>query len=72
MKKTAEEVDASNVVRRVVRFYPGKRMKEMLEELSILTLDSRAEEKKEEEPDAGDEPSGDEGTGGGVTGGNPL
>ena len=72
VKETAEEVDASNVVRRVVRFYPGKRMKEMLEELSIQTLDSRAEEKKEEEPDAGDEPSGDEGTGGGATGGNPL
>jgi hypothetical protein len=47
-------------------------MKTMLDELSILTLDSGAEKKeKEEEPDAGDEPSGNEGTGGG-TGNNPL
>lgn len=40
VKETAEEVNASNVVRRVVRFYPGKRLKEMLEDLSIQTFES--------------------------------
>lgn len=40
VKETAEEVNASNVVRRVVRFYPGKRLKDMLEDLSIQTFDS--------------------------------
>ena len=72
-KKTAEEVSVDNILTRTIRFYPGKRMKTMLDELSIQTLDGGAEKKKEEEtPDAGDEPSGDEGTGGGATGGNPL
>lgn len=40
VKETADEVNAGNVVRRVVRFYPGKRLKEMLEDLSIQTFDS--------------------------------
>ena len=71
-KKTAEEVSVDNIVTRAIRFYPGKRMKTMLDELSIQTLDSGTEKKKEEAPDAGDEPTGDEGTGGGATGGNPL
>ena len=71
-KKTAEEVSVDNILTRAIRFYPGKRMKTMLDELSIQTLDSGTETKKEEAPDAGDEPTGDEGTGGGATGGNPL
>lgn len=71
-KKTAEEVSVDNILTRAIRFYPGKRMKTMLDELSIQTLDSGTEKKKEEAPDAGDEPTGDEGTGGGATGGNPL
>ena len=71
-KKTAEEVSVDNILTRAIRFYPGKRMKTMLDELSIQTLDSGTEKKKEEAPDAGDEPTGEEGTGGGATGGNPL
>ncbi len=71
VKETAEEVDAGNVVRRVVRFYPGKRMKEMLENLSIQTFEKKSEEADDEVADDGGETpeGGDSGSG---TGGNPL
>ena len=71
VKETAEEVDAGNVVRRVVRFYPGKRMKEMLESLSIQTFEKKSEEAGNEVVDDGGETpeGGDSGSG---TGGNPL
>ena len=71
VKETAEEVDAGNVVRRVVRFYPGKRMKEMLESLSIQTFEKKSEEADDEVVDDGGETpeGGDSGSG---TGGNPL
>ena len=69
VKETAEEVDASNVVRRVVRFYPGKRMKEMLEELSIQTFERNADDS--DAAGGGDDTSGGTDSGSG-TGGNPL
>ena len=71
VKETAEEVDASNVVRRVVRFYPGKRMKEMLEELSIQTFERNADADDSDAAGGGDDTSGDTDSGSG-TGGNPL
>ena len=71
VKETAEEVDASNVVRRVVRFYPGKRMKEMLEELSIQTFERNADADDSDAAGGGDDTSGGTDSGSG-TGGNPL
>ena len=71
VKETVEEVDASNVVRRVVRFYPGKRMKEMLEELSIQTFERNADADDSDAAGGGDDTSGGTDSGSG-TGGNPL
>ena len=71
VKETAEEVDASNVVRRVVRFYPGKRMKERLEELSIQTFERNADADDSDAAGGGDDTSGGTDSGSG-TGGNPL
>jgi len=71
VKETAEEVDASNVVRRVVRFYPGKRMKEMLEELSIQTFERNADADNNDAAGGGDDTSGGTDSGSG-TGSNPL
>ena len=71
VKETAEEVDASNVVRRVVRFYPGKRMKEMLEELSIQTFERNADADDSDAAGGGDDTSGGTDSGSG-TGSNPL
>ena len=70
-KKTAEEMDASNVVRRVVRFYPGKRMKEMLEDLSIQTFERNDDADNNDAVGGGDDTSGGTDSGG-ATGGNPL
>ena len=70
VKETAEEVDASNVVRRVVRFYPGKRLKDMLEDLSIITLDNGDAE--EAAPDTEDGNTGGGGSTGNDDGNNPL
>lgn len=69
VKETAKEVDASNVVRRVVRFYPGKRMKEMLENLSIQTFERNADDN--DAAGGGDDTSDGTDSGSG-TGGNPL
>ncbi|MBR3759023.1 MAG: HU family DNA-binding protein, partial [Bacteroidaceae bacterium] len=71
VKETAEEVDASNVVRRVVRFYPGKRMKEMLEDLSIQTFERNADADNNDAAGGGDDTSGGTDSGSG-TGSNPL
>lgn len=71
VKETAEEVDASNVVRRVVRFYPGKRMKEMLEELSIQTFERNDDADNNDAAGGGDDTSGGTDSGSG-TGSNPL
>lgn len=71
VKETAEEVDASNVVRRVVRFYPGKRMKEMLEDLSIQTFERNADADNSDAAGGGDDTSGGTDSGSG-TGSNPL
>ena len=71
VKETAEEVDASNVVRRVVRFYPGKRMKEMLEELSIQTFERNDDADNSDAAGGGDDTSGGTDSGSG-TGSNPL
>lgn len=71
VKETAEEVDASNVVRRVVRFYPGKRMKEMLEDLSIQTFERNDDADNNDAAGGGDDTSGGTDSGSG-TGSNPL
>ena len=71
VKETAEEVDASNVVRRVVRFYPGKRMKEMLEDLSIQTFERNDDADDSDAAGGGDDTSGGTDSGSG-TGSNPL
>lgn len=71
VKETAEEVDASNVVRRVVRFYPGKRMKEMLEDLSIQTFERNDDVDNNDAAGGGDDTSGGTDSGSG-TGSNPL
>lgn len=72
VKETANEVGADNVVRRVVRFYPGKRMKEMLEDLSIQTFDRNTETDSDTSTDGGDDASGDDGSTDSGTGSNPL
>lgn len=69
-KKAIDEVDASNVVMRGVRFYPGKRMKDMLEDLSIITLDNGDTE--EAAPDTEDGNTGGNGSTGNDDGNNPL
>lgn len=69
-KKAIDEVDASNVVMRGVRFYPGKRMKDMLEDLSIITLDNGDAE--EAAPDTEDGNTGGGGSTGNDDGNNPL
>ncbi|MBQ4525126.1 MAG: HU family DNA-binding protein [Bacteroidaceae bacterium] len=69
-KKAIDEVDASNVVMRGVRFYPGKRMKDMLEDLSIITLDNADTE--EAAPDTEDGNTGGGGSTGNDDGNNPL
>ena len=71
VKETAEEVDASNVVRRVVRFYPGKRMKEMLKDLSIQTFERNDDADDNDAAGGGDDTSGGTDSGSG-TGSNPL
>lgn len=71
VKETAKEVDTSNVVRRVVRFYPGKRMKEMLEELSIQTFERNDDADNNDAAGGGDDTSGGTDSGSG-TGSNPL
>lgn len=69
-KMTMEEVSADNVVRRVVRFFPGKRMKDMLKELSIQTFETTSETENEDETtDEGNNSDSGSGTG---TGSNPL
>ncbi|MBQ4622759.1 MAG: HU family DNA-binding protein [Bacteroidaceae bacterium] len=70
VKETADEVNAGNVVRRVVRFYPGKRLKDMLEDLSIITLDNGDAE--EAAPDTEDGNTGGGGSTGNDDGNNPL
>ena len=70
-KKTAEEVSVDNIVTRGIRFYPGKRMKMMLESLSIQTFEKKSEEAGNEVVDDGGETPGGGDSGSG-TGGNPL
>lgn len=70
-KKTAEEVGVDNIVTRAIRFYPGKRMKEMLEELSIQTLERNDDADDNDTAGGGDDTSGGTDSGSG-TGGNPL
>lgn len=72
-KKAIDEVDASNVVMRGVRFYPGKRMKEMLENLSIITLDNGdADTEEGAAPDTEGDNAGGGGSTGNDDGNNPL
>lgn len=71
VKKTAEEASVDNIVTRAIRFYPGKRMKEMLENLSIQTFE------RNDDADNSGAAGGDDDTSGGTdsgsgTGGNPL
>ena len=62
--------NAGNVVRRVVRFYPGKRLKDMLEDLSIITLENGDTE--EAAPDTEDGNTGGGDSTGNDDGNNPL
>lgn len=70
VKETAEEVNASNVVRRVVRFYPGKRLKEMLEDLSIQTFESGTDTSSDSNTETEDGNTGTDS--GNDDGNNPL
>ena len=72
VKKTADEVDAGNVVTRSIRFYPGKRMKEMLKNLSIITLDDKEMDMEEDAPDTESGNTGGGGSTGNDNGDNPL
>ena len=70
-KKTAEEVSVDNIVTRAIRFYPGKRMKEMLENLTIQTFERNDDADDNDAVGGGDDTSGGTDSGG-ATGGNPL
>lgn len=70
-KKTAEEVSVDNIVTRGIRFYPGKRMKTMLENLSIQTFERNEDTDDSSASGSGDDTSGGTDSGSG-TGGNPL
>ena len=70
-KKTAEEVSVDNIVTRAIRFYPSKRMKEMLENLSIQTFERNEDADDSNAAGGGDDTSGGTDSGG-ATGGNPL
>ena len=51
---TAEEVSADSVTRKKILFYPGKRFKQMLEGMSVITMEDFDEEEEEEtNPPAG-------------------
>lgn len=49
-KKTEEEVSSSDVKRLKIRYYPGKRFKAMLENMSVTSFDDDDNEKDEETP----------------------
>ena len=70
-KKTAEEVSVDNIVTRAIRFYPSKRMKEMLENLTIQTFERNDDADDNDAVGGGDDTSGGTDSGSG-TGGNPL
>jgi predicted histone-like DNA-binding protein len=70
-KKTAEEVSVDNIVTRAIRFYPSKRMKEMLENLTIQTFERNDDADDNDAVGGGDDTSGGIDSGG-ATGGNPL
>lgn len=67
---TADDVTAENVTRKKILFYPGKRFKQMLEGMSVTTMEDYDEEEtagQEPEPGGGTEQGGtdpDEGGGG--------
>lgn len=68
--KTYKHVTAENVTRKKILFYPGKRFKQMLEGMSVTTMEDYDEEEtagQEPEPGGGTEQGGtdpDEGGGG--------
>lgn len=53
-----EDLEAGNVVRKKILFYPGKRFKTMLSNISVTTLDN------DTKAVSGKKPDGNEGTGG--------
>lgn len=61
---TAEELDSGNVVRKKILFYPGKRFRKMLDDISITAFSND----ETPSPDTGTTP-GTGGSGGGDTGG---
>lgn len=61
---TAEELDSGNVVRKKILFYPGKRFRNMLDNISITSFSND----ETPPPDTGTAP-GTGGSGGGDTGG---
>lgn len=68
---TAEEVSADSVTRKKILFYPGKRFKQMLEGMSVITMDDYDEAGNPVTPPpggGGTEPDGS-GTGEGEDGG---
>lgn len=48
-QKSMEDVSAENVRRKKILFYPGKRFKSMLSDLSITTMDDKASKEKSSE-----------------------
>lgn len=62
---TAKELDAENVIRKKILFYPGKRFKEMLGNISVTTLSDGAADTGSDE--SGSTPDTPGGSGGGST-----
>lgn len=63
-KKTEDEVSSDDVKRVKIRFYPGKRFRNMLAQISLASFDTDDdddEEVKDETPSGGTSGEGDEG-----------
>lgn len=57
-QKNIEDVSAENVTRKKIQFYPGKRFKDMLSDLSVTTLDDTTS--KGASPEGGEEENPDD------------
>lgn len=65
---TADDVSADNVTRKKILFYPGKRFKQMLEGISVTTMEDYGDEAADQEPEPGggtEQGGSDPGEGGG-------
>ena len=70
-KKTEEEVSSSDVKRLKIRYYPGKRFKNMLAQMSVTSFSDDEDEDDEQETPVTPPASGGE-DGGGNSGGEEL